>query len=134
MFRYPDEIWVVANPLRGDFKQSQHGRVNTTAFRASTALRMRSRSNEGYGADEGAGCESMSIEVQGPLLSREASSDGTPRHFYNTLAMDLSKLGETGTADNLKTYINALSSLKCRIIAQVSLSAWACMEMFFGKH
>lgn len=54
--------------------------------------------------------ESMPIEVQGPLLLREASSDGTARHFYNTSAMDLSKLGETGTADNLEAYLNALGA------------------------
>jgi len=51
----------------------------------------------------------MPIEVQGPLLLREASSDGTARHFYNTSAMDLSELGETGTADNLEAYLNAFS-------------------------
>ena len=52
----------------------------------------------------------MDLAVQEKMLLREASTDGTARHFYNTSRMDLSKLGESGTADNLEAYIQSFSN------------------------
>jgi type I restriction enzyme M protein len=102
------EIWAVADLLRGDFKQSQYGRV-FLPFALLRRLECVLAATKNTVLAKVPEIEAMPIEVQGPLLLREASSDGTPRHFYNTSAMDLSKLGETGTADNLEAYLNAFS-------------------------
>jgi type I restriction enzyme M protein len=103
-----NEIWAVADLLRGDFKQSQYGRV-ILPFALLRRLECVLADTKEAVLAKVTVVEAMPIEVQGPLLLREASSDGTPRHFYNTSPMDLSKLGETGTADNLEAYLNAFS-------------------------
>jgi len=103
-----NEIWAVADLLRGDFKQSQYGRV-ILPFALLRRLECVLADTKEAVLAKVTAVEAMPIEVQGPLLLREASSDGTARHFYNTSSMDLSKLGETGTADNLEAYINAFS-------------------------
>ncbi|MEC5129550.1 class I SAM-dependent DNA methyltransferase [Verrucomicrobiales bacterium BCK34] len=103
-----NEIWAVADLLRGDFRQSQYGRI-ILPFALLRRLECVLADTKDAVLAKAGEIESMPIEIQGPLLLREASSDGTARHFYNTSLMDLSKLGETGTADNLEAYINAFS-------------------------
>lgn len=103
-----NEIWAVADLLRGDFKQSQYGRI-ILPFALLRRLECVLAGTKGAVLAKVIEVEAMPVEVQNALLLREASSDGTLRHFYNTSAMDLGKLGETGTGDNLEAYINAFS-------------------------
>ena len=83
-------IWSVADLLRGDFKQSQHGRV-ILPFALLRGLEcVLAKLPE---------MRAMPIEMQGPLLLWEASSDGSPRHFFYTSAMALISAAVTGKID-----------------------------------
>ena len=96
-------LWSVADLLRGDFKQSQYGRI----ILPFTLLRRLECVLEATKPDVLAKYETvkaMPIEAQDKLLTYASQLS-----FYNTSKMDLNHLGETGVASNLESYIQAFS-------------------------
>lgn len=96
-------LWSVADLLRGDFKQSQYGRI----ILPFTLLRRLECVLETTKPDVLAKYEAvkaMPFEAQDKLLTHSAKLS-----FYNTSKMDLKRLGETGIASNLETYIQSFS-------------------------
>ncbi len=97
-------IWSVADLLRGDFKQSQYGRI----ILPFTLLRRLECVLEPTKDDVIAKYETvkaMPHEAQEKILAVSAKQS-----FYNTSKMDLSKLGETSVAQNLESYVQSFSS------------------------
>jgi len=105
-------IWSLADLLRGDFKQSQYGRV----ILPFTLLRRL----EGVLEDSKDAVLAKNEEVQKMNLPEEAQEKLLLRatnlknsagglSFYNISKMDLSKLGESGIKDNLESYIQGFS-------------------------
>ena len=98
-------IWSVADLLRGDFKQSQYGRI----ILPFTLLRRLECVLEDTKADVVA--ESQRIAEMG--LPEEAQEKfiirASKRPFYNISPMDLSKMGQSDIKDNLNTYIQSFS-------------------------
>lgn len=96
-------LWSVADLLRGDFKQSQYGRI----ILPFTLLRRLECVLEATKPDVLAKYEAvkaMPLEAQDKLLTHTAQLS-----FYNTSKMDLHRLGETGIASNLESYIQSFS-------------------------
>jgi type I restriction enzyme M protein len=96
-------LWSVADLLRGDFKQSQYGRI----ILPFTLLRRLECVLEATKPDVLAKYEAVKavpFEAQDKLLTHSAKLS-----FYNTSKMDLNRLGETGVASNLETYIQSFS-------------------------
>ncbi|MBY4678892.1 type I restriction-modification system subunit M [Marinobacterium arenosum] len=98
-------IWSVADLLRGDFKQSQYGRV----ILPFTLLR---RLECVLTADKKAVLDAHE-KVKGMNLPEEAAEKmilrATSQKFFNTSPMTLSKLGESGIKDNLENYVQCFS-------------------------
>jgi len=99
-------IWSLADLLRGDFKQSQYGRIIlpfTLLRRLECVLE---ESKEAVLAEyEKIQRMNLPEEAQEKLLLR--ATDGLS--FFNISKMDLSKLGESGIKDNLESYIQGFS-------------------------
>lgn len=96
-------LWSVADLLRGDFKQSQYGRI----ILPFTLLRRLECVLEATKPDVLAkfdAVKAMPIEAQDKLLTHAAQLS-----FYNTSKMDLNHLGEMGVASNLESYIQSFS-------------------------
>lgn len=96
-------LWSVADLLRGDFKQSQYGRI----ILPFTLLRRLECVLENTKPSVLARYESVKdkpIEAQDKILTHAANLS-----FYNTSKMDLNKLGETGVAQNLESYVQSFS-------------------------
>jgi type I restriction enzyme M protein len=96
-------LWSVADLLRGDFKQSQYGRI----ILPFTLLRRLECVLENTKPNVLAMYESVKdkpIEAQDKILTHAAKLS-----FYNTSKMDLNKLGETGVAQNLESYVQSFS-------------------------
>lgn len=94
--------WSIADLLRGDFKQSQYGRI----ILPFTLLRRL----EGVLEDTKVNVLAEYEKVQQMGLQEEAQEKFLLRatgglSFFNTSKMDLSKLGEADTKDNLESYI-----------------------------
>jgi len=98
-------IWSVADLLRGDFKQSQYGRV----ILPFTLLRRLECVLENTKADVVA----ESQRIAGMDLPEEAQEKfiirASKHAFYNISPMDLSKMGQSDIKDNLNTYIQSFS-------------------------
>ncbi len=98
-------IWSVADLLRGDFKQSQYGRV-ILPFTLLRRLECVLENDKKAVLDEHA-------KVQGMNLPEEAYEKMvlrvTSQRFFNTSPMTLSKLGESGIKDNLENYVQCFS-------------------------
>ncbi|WP_204369189.1 type I restriction-modification system subunit M [Methylocucumis oryzae] len=101
-----DYIWLLADLLRGDFKQSQYGRIIlpfTLLRRLECVLE---DSKEAVLAQvEKVQAMNLPEEAQEKLLLRATNG----LSFYNISKMDLSKLGEAGIAANLESYIQSFS-------------------------
>lgn len=97
-------LWSVADLLRGDFKQSQYGRIILpfTLLRRLECVLAATKADVLAKYDA---VKSMPIEAQDKLLTHAAQLS-----FYNTSKMDLNRLGETGVANNLQNYIQSFSS------------------------
>ena len=99
-------IWSLADLLRGDFKQSQYGRIIlpfTLLRRLECVLEA---SKEAVLAEYDKVLKmNLPEEAQEKLLLRATNG----LQFYNTSKMDLSKLGEAGIKDNLESYIQGFS-------------------------
>ncbi|RLA38961.1 MAG: SAM-dependent DNA methyltransferase [Gammaproteobacteria bacterium] len=98
--------WSIADLLRGDFRQSQYGRI----ILPFTLLRRL----EGVLADSKAQVLAEVEKVQAMNLPEEAQEKLLLRatgglSFFNTSKMDLAKLGETGIKANLESYIQGFS-------------------------
>lgn len=98
-------IWSVADLLRGDFKQSQYGRI----ILPFTLLRRLECVLEPTKEAVLAQYEKVTVmnlpeEGREKLLLRAAGLS-----FFNTSPMDLSKLGQIGIKDNLESYVLAFS-------------------------
>jgi type I restriction enzyme M protein len=99
-------IWSLADLLRGDFKQSQYGRVILpfTLLRRLEGVLEESKEKVLAEYDK---IQAMSLpeEAQEKMLLRATNG----LSFCNTSKMDLSKLGESGIKDNLESYIQGFS-------------------------
>ena len=101
------DIWSLADLLRGDFKQSQYGRV-ILPFALLRRLECVLEASKENVLAENMKIEKMDIaeEAKEKLLLR-ATNDLT---FFNISKMDLAKLGESGIKDNLLSYIQGFSA------------------------
>ncbi|WP_201624074.1 type I restriction-modification system subunit M [Psychrobacter immobilis] len=99
-------IWSVADLLRGDFKQSQYGRIILpfTLLRRLECVLEETKAN--------VVAESQRIAEMG--LPEEAQEKfiirASKRPFYNISPMDLSKMGQSDIKDNLNTYVQSFST------------------------
>jgi len=103
--------WSIADLLRGDFKQSQYGRIILpfTLLRRLECVLEKSKEKV---LAEYKKVQKMKLpeEAEEKLLIRATGARVADRlSFYNTSKMDLSKLGESGIKDNLESYIQGFS-------------------------
>lgn len=105
-------IWSVADLLRGDFKQSQYGRIIlpfTLLRRLEGVLEATKEAvlaeNERLQNLPKPQKEKLTEEAQEKFLIRATQG----LKFFNTSKMDLSKLGEAGIKANLTSYIQSFS-------------------------
>jgi type I restriction enzyme M protein len=98
-------IWSVADLLRGDFKQSQYGRI---ILPFTLLRRLECVLSETKAAVV---AESERIAEKGlPEEAQEKFIIRASKHaFYNTSPMDLSKMGQSDIKDNLNTYVQSFS-------------------------
>jgi len=97
-------LWSVADLLRGDFKQSQYGRI-ILPFTLLRRLECVLEETKPEVIAKFEAVKVMPVEAQEKLLTHTARLS-----FYNTSKMDLNHLGETGVASNLESYIQSFSS------------------------
>ncbi|MBI9087130.1 MAG: SAM-dependent DNA methyltransferase [Desulfobacterales bacterium] len=99
-------IWSLADLLRGDFKQSQYGRIILpfTLLRRLEGVLEKSKTAvlTEYGKIQKMG---LPEEAEEKLLLRATGG----LSFFNISRMDLAKLGDAGIKDNLKSYIQGFS-------------------------
>jgi type I restriction enzyme M protein len=100
-------IWSLADLLRGDFKQSQYGRIILPFTLLRRLEGVLEESKEAVLAEYDK-VQKMNIpeEAQEKLLLRATNG----LSFFNVSKMDLSKLGEAGIAANLESYIQGFST------------------------
>lgn len=99
-------IWSLADLLRGDFKQSQYGRVILpfTLLRRLECV-LESTKEAVLAKYEEVKKLNLPEDVQEKLLLRATGGLA----FCNTSKMDLAKLGESGIKANLESYIQGFS-------------------------
>lgn len=95
-------IWSVADLLRGDFKQSEYGRVilPLTVLRRIECVLEPTRQSV---LDEIKVHKKSKLPLQ-PFLEKASGLS-----FYNTTSLSLDKLGTNDTKSNLETYIESFS-------------------------
>ena len=96
-------LWSVADLLRGDFKQSQYGRI-ILPFTLLRRLECVIEKTKPDVLDKYEAVKAMPFEAQDKILTHSAKLS-----FYNTSKMDLSRLGETNVASDLESYIQSFS-------------------------
>lgn len=98
--------WSIADLLRGDFKQSQYGRIILPFTLLRRLEGVLEESKEAVLAEyEKIQKMNLPEEAQEQLLLRATGG----LSFFNTSKMDMSKLGEAGIKANLESYIQAFS-------------------------
>lgn len=99
-------IWTLADLLRGDFRQSQYGRIILpfTLLRRLEGV-LESSKEAVLGQVDKIQAMKLPEEAQEKLLLRATGG----LSFFNISKMDLSKLGEAGIAPNLESYIQGFS-------------------------
>lgn len=106
-------IWSVADLLRGDFKQSQYGRV-ILPFTLLRRLECVLEESKDSVVKEAERVKAMSLpeEAQEKMLLRATQTTNIPNglSFFNTSPMDLGKMGQSDIKANLGTYIQSFSS------------------------
>ncbi len=111
------EIWAVADLLRGDFKQSEFGRIIlpfTVLRRLECALEpTREAVLEQY--------EAIKDDDLDPDLILPGVA-GAP--FYNTSRFTLATLGSTSTRHNLEEYISHFSANARQVFGEFAFSNW----------
>ena len=102
--------WSIADLLRGDFKQSQYGRI-ILPFTLLRRLEGVLEESKTAVLAEYEKVQKMNLpeEAQEKLLLRATQVNGQGLSFFNTSKMDLSKLGESGIKANLESYIQSFS-------------------------
>jgi type I restriction enzyme M protein len=100
------DIWTLADLLRGDFRQSQYGRI-ILPFTLLRRLECVLESSKDAVLKQVPLVEQMKLpeEAQEKLLLRATGG----LSFYNTSPMDLGTLGEAGIKANLERYIQCFS-------------------------
>lgn len=126
-------IWSLADLLRGDFKQSQYGRV-ILPFTLSRRLECVLEDSKEAILTEYDSIQAMGLpeEAQEKLLLR--ATNGLT--FFNVSKMDLSKLGESGIKANLESYIQGFSKDAREIFEYfnfASLSAGSTMPTCYTR-
>lgn len=96
-------LWSVADLLRGDFKQSQYGRI-ILPFTLLRRLECVLAPTKQAVLAEYEKRKDSDLPLD---LFLEKATGGLK--FYNTSPMDLTSLGETQMLDNLDTYIRSFS-------------------------
>ncbi|MBI3731362.1 MAG: N-6 DNA methylase [Burkholderiales bacterium] len=101
------DFWAIADLLRGDFKQSQYGRI-VLPFCLLRRLECSLEASKEIVLAEWQKTESMNLhgEEQQKLLLH--ASGGL--NFFNTSKMDLSKLSEFDIKTNLENYVRSFST------------------------
>ncbi len=117
-------IWSVADLLRGDFKQSQYGRVILpfTLLRRLECVLASSKEAVVAKAAEVKAMKSLPEEGQEKFILRATNN----LSFYNTSPMDLGKMGQNDIKDNLENYVQASRRMPVRssiILNLTNLSA-----------
>lgn len=99
----PSFIWSVADLLRGEFKQSQYGRIILpfTLLRRLECVLEPTKDNVLAEVER---CAKMNPDAADKVLLNRAGLS-----FYNTSPMNLSSLGENQVLDNLETYVQSFS-------------------------
>ncbi|WP_281994775.1 type I restriction-modification system subunit M [Ruegeria faecimaris] len=99
-------IWSLADLLRGDFKQSQYGRIILpfTLLRRLECVLKANKAEVLAQADKLANSP-LPEEAKEKILLRASKLS-----FYNTSKMDLASLGASGIKDNLESYIQSFST------------------------
>ena len=99
-------IWSLADLLRGDFKQSQYGRVILpfTILRRLECVLEDTKPKVLAQAEKLAGNKALEEEARDKFLLKAAKQT-----FYNTSQMDLSKMGSADIKSNLLSYIDSFS-------------------------
>ncbi|HIF9339178.1 TPA: type I restriction-modification system subunit M [Photobacterium damselae] len=106
-------IWSVADLLRGDFKQSQYGRIILpfTLLRRLECVLEESKDAVVAQADK---VKAMNLpeEAQEKMILRATVSSKTNKglSFFNTSPMNLGKMGQSDIKDNLENYIQCFST------------------------
>lgn len=105
-------IWSVADLLRGDFKQSQYGRV-ILPFTLLRRLECVLESSKDAVLAEHERAEAMKLheEMRDALLRRATQSPVHPDGlaFFNTSPMNLGKMGQSNIKANLEQYVQSFS-------------------------
>ena len=100
------DSWAIADLLRGDFKQSQYGRIILPFALLRRLECVLEESKEAVLAEnEKVAAMNLPEEAAEQLIVRATNG----LNFYNTSKMDLSKLGESGIQANLISYIQGFS-------------------------
>jgi len=106
-------IWSVADLLRGDFKQSQYGRV-ILPFTLLRRLECVLEESKDAVVKQAERVKAMNLpeEAQEKVLIRATQTTNNPNglSFFNTSPMDLGKMGQSDIKANLGTYIQSFSS------------------------
>ncbi len=99
-------IWSLADLLRGDFKQSQYGRVILpfTILRRLECVLEERKPQVLKQVEKLAEMKNLEAEAREKFLLKAAKQS-----FYNTSAMDLSKMGSADIKSNLLSYIDSFS-------------------------
>ncbi len=99
-------IWSLADLLRGDFKQSQYGRVILpfTILRRLECVLEERKPQVLKQVEKLAEMKNLEAEAREKFLLKAAKQS-----FYNTSAMDLSKLGSADIKSNLLSYVDSFS-------------------------
>ncbi len=99
-------IWSLADLLRGDFKQSQYGRVILpfTILRRLECVLQKSKSSVLAQVEKLEAMTGLEPDARDKFLRKAAKQS-----FYNTSAMDLSKMGSADIKSNLLSYIDSFS-------------------------
>lgn len=104
------ESWAIADLLRGDFRQSQYGRI-ILPFCLLRRLECVLEASKAAVLAEYDKVQSMNLpeEVLEKMLLRATRTGTQTLSFYNTSRMDLGKLGESGIKANLESYLQSFS-------------------------
>ena len=99
-------IWSLADLLRGDFKQSQYGRIILpfTILRRLECVLEGRKPQVLKQAEKLAAMKNLEADAREKFLLKAAQ-----QAFYNTSPMDLSKLGSADIKSNLLTYVDSFS-------------------------
>lgn len=97
-------LWSVADLLRGDFKQSQYGRI-ILPFTVLRRLECVLEPTKQAVLDKLPSTVKMEDSAKEKVLLRTAKQS-----FYNTSPLNLSNLGETQTLANITKYIESFDS------------------------